>query len=512
MRKKLLTFPDEFWLRLFVVFVAFAGAMLGKKIIPIPFALDPSLTMSIYAVFALIGWFIFKRVVNDTFWTYLIVQLIFFFILVNEVIVKFIHISFKPEPLVFGLALVAGSYYLIKNFKFIWQFAEIKFLAIFLIINIIYYFFHYSTFNVGLEGLAYGDGSGVASADSKKIIFLSSICAFLGSIIALSVFKNVDSKEKIHNIIVKLSFIFTIFLGILVPFLLLLGPNEFKGGGFQISAPIYLGFLLTFKYYLDNFHESSSKYNTCLILLITAYFVFSTLAGNKTSLIAFLFSISIFLFVNLKEGFKFKTFLFLKKGRLRLVIVPLFIVIITGLAIKFGLIDIIGEKVGKAITGVGDAGINSFYIRKSNWKYFTDYWTSHLDFLTTIFGFGLAKSREVIFYISASQYSPIYKVQTTHNQYMEMFFDYGLMAIFYFIPLIIVFFKSVVQILNPRTPKEIKLFSNFSFILIIFYFVYHLTDGLRVPVALAFFSAIMFCEGLKFSMQKAYKASQGKLI
>jgi hypothetical protein len=283
----------------------------------------------------------------------------------------------------------------------------------------------------------------------------------------------------------------------MIPFLIIIG--SLRGLSFHLSAPIYFIILLTFKYYLDNFSKVSFKFKIFLLFNIITFFVLTVMSSNKTSLIAFLFSLLIYLIINFKEKLSFKTFDFLEKGILRFILIPLIAGIFIFFMAHFGLFDLIIEKINKAFHGISsNAGVNSFYIRKNNWKYFIDYWENNLDFLKVLFGFGIGKSREIIYYISSSQYSFLYKVQTTHNHYIDMFFEYGLMSLFYFLPIIIIFIKSIINIFNKKISKEIKLLSNMSIQLISFYFIYHLADGLRVTTAIIFFSILMFAEGFKY--------------
>ena len=332
------------------------------------------------------------------------------------------------------------------------------------------------------------------------IVFLSGLSVFLSSVIALSVFKNIKTDEQIKKIILNSTKLFSIFFSLMLIFLLVLG--KLRGLSFHLSAPIYFIILLTFKYYFDNFLPISNKFNYFLQLIIIIFFTISVFASNKTSLVAFLVSLFIYLLINRREKLKYKTFDLITKGKMKFILVPIAVAMLIFLAVKLGLVALIIDKITKTIEGFSsNGGINSLYIRKNNWKYFIHYWQYHLNILETIFGFGLGKSREVIFYISAAQYNFIYRVQTVHNQFMEMFFDYGLMALFYYVPIITIFIKNVKNIFINNVCKEIKLFSNMSLLLIVFYIIYHLADGLRVTTAIIFFSILIFIEGLNFSLK-----------
>jgi len=95
---------------------------------------------------------------------------------------------------------------------------------------------------------------------------------------------------------------------------------------------------------------------------------------------------------------------------------------------------------------------------------------------------------------------------------MEMFFDYGVVALFYFISLILIFYQNTLNLINKKIHNNIKLISNISNCLIIFYFIYHYADGLRVPTAIIFFSALMLFEGIKYKLQNFYKNKEQNIL
>lgn len=263
--------------------------------------------------------------------------------------------------------------------------------------------------------------------------------------------------------------------------------------------------ILGLKYYLDNSEnteEISFGYKNLMNLAIILLFGLSIIKCNKTSLVAIIAATTLFVAVNYYLNIKFYISEILKDKRFGIIFGFLFIGVLLFVAAKFNILEIIYKKIEGTYASVFGGGISSYSIRTSNWKYFLDYWSSKLDVFNLFFGFGMGKSREIMFYISKSQFSPIYIVQTTHNNYMEMFFDYGATAILYFAPMLIIFFNNLSNLLNKQTRRDIKLISNLSMCLLLFYFIYHLADGLRVPTAIIFFGVLMLLEGIKFTLNK----------
>ncbi len=519
MIEKFFNIPEKFWIRLGIIFLAYVGANVLMRKVPLPFYADSSFLLVIFSVFTLILIFSFNffapKVFRSPFFVYTVVQAFFLWIIIDTFISKFLHISFRPKVLVFGLGLVAGFYYFFKHFNFLWKFHEFRFVLFFMLLSVFYYFFNASTFNISQEGQIYGWEEGSENQPAKMVVLIGAICVFFSSIVGLSVFSNITGKENIDKLIVSSTKVWVIMLAFMVAILLIFLSKGLSG--FQISAAIFFGFIVTFKYYIDNFIDQNKiklpKYLNCaLFLMCFAMFGVAMFYSNKTSLIAFLFSVFIYVLINFKEGYKFKIVEFLGNPKYRIQIIAGIIVASIALVYYLGIFDKIIFTINKSINSIfEDSGNNSFTIRKTNWQYFINYWNVNLDAIKALFGFGLGESRKVIFYLSATQ-TPRYQflVQTTHNQLTEIFFDYGLMGLLYYMPFIIIFAKNYGNILSARVSKEIKLFSNLSIFLCIYYFIYHLFDGLRVPTAITYFAAIMFVQGIIHSLSSKSEETELK--
>jgi len=513
--EKLSNLPDKFWQRLFMVFAAYIGAQIAIRILPIPFMADESFLVALFAIFSFIGIYLIPKILINPFLNYIIIQLMFFWIVLDVFLKKTAHISAKPHAAIFGFAIVAGIIYFFKNFDYLWKFITFRFLFIFFVINIIYYFCYYSDFNVNLVNLTAAGGFSEDQA-AKTVIFLDSLAVFVSSIVSLSLLAKLNNKIELDSIIYKTSKILCVCSVLSAFIYLFIGERSVPG--VQIYLPIYFFLILGFKYYIDNMEktdceqrlsgeQSSSEMPFTVKLSNLITFSSIVLFGimikicNKSSLIAILAAIFLFVLINYKLNLKFYIPEFLKNKKSGIIFSILLAGLLIFIAIKFNIPEIVQKKLEGTFNSLTGGGINSYYIRKSNWRLFGDYWINNLNTFNCLFGFGIGKSREIIYYITQSQYSSLYYVQTTHNHYMDMFFDYGAVALFYFTPLILIFYRNILNLISKNTHNNIKLISNTSCCLIIFYFIYHYSDGLRVPTAIIFFSSLMLLEGLKFKLQ-----------
>jgi len=251
--EKLSNLPDKFWQRLFMVFAAYIGAQIAVRILPIPFMADESFLVAFFAIFSFIGIYLIPKILVNPFLNYIIIQLMFFWIVLDVFLKKTAHISAKPHAAVFGFAIVAGIIYFFKNFNYLWKFITFKFLFIFFVINIIYYFCYYSDFNVNLVHLT---GAGGFSEDqaAKTVIFLDSLAIFVSSIISLSLLAKLNNKIELDDIIFKISKILCVCSVLSAFIYLFIGERSVPG--VQIYLPIYFFLILGFKYYIDNMEKT----------------------------------------------------------------------------------------------------------------------------------------------------------------------------------------------------------------------------------------------------------------
>jgi len=504
--EKLSNFPDKFWQRLFIVFLAYVGAQIAIRTMSVPFMADESFLVAVFAIFSFIGLYLIPKILINPFLNYIIIQLMFFWMVLDQFLKRTTHLSVKPHAVIFGFAVLAGIIYFFKKFTFLWKFITFRFFFVFFVINIIYYFCYYSDFNLNLVSLTSANMSS-ENQSAKTIIFLDSLAVFVSSVISLSLFLNVNNKTELDKIVCKISKILCycfIFFVLLFPLI-----SEDQIHGTQIYLSVYFFLILGFKYYIDNIENNdfiTPGFSNLMTFVAIILFGITIRGCNKSALVAVLIATFLFILINYRIKLKFYVFEFLKNKKFGILFGILLVGLLIFIAAKFNILGIIQKKLEDTFNSVTGGGITSYYIRKSNWRLFCDYWINNLNTFNCLFGFGIGKSREIIYYITQAQYSPIYYVQTTHNHYMDMFFDYGAVALFYFIPYVLIFYRNTLNLLSKKTHNNVKLISNMSSCLIIFYFIYHYSDGLRVPTAIMFFSALMLLEGLKYKLQSFYQA------
>lgn len=497
--------PTLFWHRFLLLGIFISGAYLGMKFLPrylhFLYFMDPSLVFSMVLIAGVIAWYIFFRIAENSFFTAMIPLMFLFWLILDKLMSKF-AVSPKPHYFALGFIIVGGVIILYKKFKYLWNFQIFRFFLIFLIINVFYYFFHSSDFNVSTEGFMYGWQGGSGGKNANFIIFLDSVTSLLALCVPAALFSKINSMEEFKFYLHKMGNIF--FIGFLVYFLLLPVTITCLPTGSHIFLPLNFFYLISLKLFIDNNYNKSKLYNSFFSLILLSIVFLSIQNSNKTAFAGFLCALVFFIFITIfMLKLKFETIQIPRQKYLTPILLVAFSISAYFLAEYFGIFDIVFNKISQTINSLsGQSGISSLYIRQSNWNYFILHWLHNLNLSGLLFGSGLGASREAIFYISATQYSKIYLVQTTHNQFTEMFYDYGLTCLFFYMPMIIIFFKDLITVFSSNVDKLIRMFSTTNLSMIIFFFIYHLTDGLRMETTIVFFSFIGFNEMAKHTLRK----------
>ncbi|MEI7473790.1 MAG: hypothetical protein WCK67_03340 [bacterium] len=499
-------FESRFLLLFTGLICGVAGVSFSAELGVNPFILFFGILIAIY-----IGFSGLKKSVTSPVFIYFVTQFIFIWLYMDEKILGHFNFSAKVNMLTLGIASFTTLFYFFNHFNYLWKnFPAFRYLTIFFAINIPYFFLYHSDFNLANYKTGYDLrlNSQYEGSNANFIVFLDSLCPLIGYTVGLMVFKNAKNYAQVvdtmKNIIDKTAKIFWIYYSIMIV-TVLIGFNtpeffanrlriEFIGDyGPQIFLSLFLILFLAFKIYKDNFTNETIKLNFIkLVPLILINTILIFLLGNRTSLIALTASTSIFILYALKLGFKVqsinlntRTRRFIKTAfELSMIIIPVLIAFYLIFATPEALTNKIDEFLNPATLDV----------RTSNWDLFTNEWIDRLNFNTALFGFGLGASRETIFFVSAMQ-GVGHLVQTVHNHIAEVVFDYGALSIFYFMSYLYIFLKSLMNI--RRYPNlKIKLFSLVNVCLIIFFFIYHQTDGIKVTTGLIFFSMVGFMDSL----------------
>lgn len=468
------------------------------KFLHLPYIIDKSLVFSVLVIAMAIGWFVLFRAVESPFLTTLIPLLYVFWCALDSFMGR-VAVSLKFNYMALGFLLFAGLLMLYREFKYLWNFQIVRFFMIFAVLNVIYYFFYSSNFNIEAEGYAYGWKGGSQGKDAKFVIFLDSIIVFLACCVPAALFSKINSIEQFKDYFSKIGNIFLVGVLILLTFSVISLPSSP-----HLLLPLTFFFVLGFKFFIDKNYEKTNMYNFLFLAAIMGLLAVIAFNTNKTAMIAFILAFGFFVCLNvfyIKLPFKMVNIPRQKYLTPILFVVTLIVVVCA--AESLGVFAKISGKINSAISSLSqETGITSWYIRKNNWNYFLLHYLNNLNIFKLLFGYGLGASREAIFYISAMQYDYIYLVQTIHNQFMEMFYDYGLVSFLFYIPMITIFFRSLHNIMFTNINSTIKVFSAVSVSMLVFFFIYHLTDGLRVETAIVFFTYLAFCEMSIFTIKK----------
>jgi hypothetical protein len=141
---------------------------------------------------------------------------------------------------------------------------------------------------------------------------------------------------------------------------------------------------------------------------------------------------------------------------------------------------------------------SSSAIRKENLRLLFAEWNDTLNWVNVLFGYGLAKSRETIFYLSAMRVTGYAQlVQTVHNSYIEFVFDYGMVSLLYFGSIIQLFFSHRRHLRDLKSDATSRLFSLTLIATVLYIAIYGSMDGIRVQMAIQLFALLGFVEGYR---------------
>ncbi|MEW5822012.1 MAG: O-antigen ligase family protein, partial [Cyanobacteriota bacterium] len=292
--------------------------------------------------------------------------------------------------------------------------------------------------------------------------------------------------------------------------------GDFLGFGhsFAIYLSYYLLLLIGLKYFMNtNIIPLEYKiYEKLVNFLILIFSMLIILQINKTALISLTLAILTFVIIGFFLGIKINLFekihTSLKFSRKELfkktaLFASLIILILLIIANYDSITIFINETINRVMLRFSTfTTLNS---RTVLWEYFIEYWYDNLTITKILFGSGIDSSREVAFMLSAMLAGDIRMFSSplvhVHNLYLEMFYDYGLVALLYFGSIIYILLDNIKLILS-KTNNNIKLFSLLSLSIITFFLLFSLTEILRIPIAIILFSMLGFLESIKWSLIK----------
>ncbi len=482
----------------FSVFIAFSGNIFG---------VDTMLLFFVGVVLLLIAQKKVQEVYSSkklAFIAFFILLLLFIPIYINQAILSTLGISLKLHVLFFGLGCFLSFYIIFKNFPKLWRdFFVFRLLFLFFIANIFYYFFYHSDFQLSQSSIGYNIlfSSDFSNQSAYFIALISSISALIGLTSGLELSYNID-KINIKKIFKFLSYNFSILL-ISSLFFSLVGIMPYEQFGFRIKggilnipgAHLLLGFFsIIFSCSTIFLKDISGKYlKYSVIFNLFSCYLLTALFLNKSSIIALLASTIMFLVgLKIKKLVDFNIFK-LFNLKLNYDTAPFALL---GILLFFFLIINFQENILSYFYGLFERFSNSKTLntRLNLWNSFIESWFFDLSVIKAFLGFGTGSTRETIFYISAM--SPnLHIVQTVHNSYFSMIYDYGLVCFLYWGGILGVFANNLKNFLATKIAYNSMLSLCINCI-IVFFLIYHLTDGIRVLTQIEFFCILGFLVGL----------------
>ena len=518
--------------------------VLAIKLIFANSSIDPFILYTILALGFVLAIVTLQYSFKITLVSYLLLQLIIISIFLDNKLTALIGTNFKLYAIAFGLAFFTFIYYIFKNFKYLWANSlPFRLLFIFFLLNIPYFLFYHSDFRVWYSDymdiwlsrpeirllfLKQGIDVFSKSFEETKVIgmYLGSLVPVVCFTVSFMVFSSIDSikdyNERFFKIIKIFSFSFVVYFALAVLFIILgVSTIGFFGGrlwgdflGFGHSFAVYLSYylilLLCFRFYIANTNETIYKtvfkYTITILPVICATLVL--LQINKTALIALTIALLIFFILCIFTGIKFR-FNHIKNFT-RVSIKSIFhkriSIIIVSIIILFAAMLFSNNLEEAIITTISRlemrfSSISTFNIRTILWLYFCEYWYENLSMFKLFFGYGIDSSRETAFYLSSILAGDI-KLYTSplvhvHNYYLELFFDYGFVSFIYFAAIITIGINNIKELFNSANNKILKLLCITSLSIISFFAIFSLTEILRIPIAIIFFSSLGFIESGK---------------
>jgi hypothetical protein len=403
-----------------------------------------------------------------------------------------VYIIPKADFMAAGFGLITSIVYIARNFNTVVKNPMSLSFFIFFLINLFYWFFYSTDFVVGKIILANGNFFNKESNNelAKSIVLYASLCPLIACCTVMNAFN--AKKEALLSLLKKYyPYCAILFSGLTLIFSVVNVKLDIAGQ--TLILPLVFIFNI---YYWLTIKDEHTPVNESVYWLSQVALLFGIfLKANKTTLLGVILILSLYL-LGLKVVYKSLGI----QQRLRqffanptlVVILILGLLIVGALGVAMGVTELITSKVDYFVNGLSKG--STLDVRTSNWSYFFANWQDKLDITNIVFGFGEAVSRKTIFYISATRHSfphNNFLVQTLHNAYLEYAFDFGLMAIFYYLPTWLLLKKHIPQFFMQTLPW-LRVSSLSVVLTIIFISFYATMDGIRIQVAIFYYLLLFF--------------------
>lgn len=417
-------------------------------------------------------------------------------------------VDLKLDKLAMLVGFVGFGLLLFQHFWALWQQPVLQRLLIYLAINVVFLFVHGSDFSLGGASAGYpvvATMSGAADTAAKTIIFVLALGVVSATMCGYGVFLwgNPTTRNQLRVLFQWVALII-MASGVVYGGLSVLG-------GFGKVSPGHSTLVVVLFIWLMGIASSWSAFVTDdeempvpplserLMLFWFPKIVLPTigltalvmlLGMNKTSLVGLAVSLLVLEGLNWRYGSRQKLTL------LRVIPEPIrtnpvwwvVIAAVFGLGLMAsGMMDVIGEKI--TYFAEGFESMSTLRVRTGNWFYFLKEWEDTLGFANLLVGYGLGASRDAIFYISAMREGGhINLVQTLHNHYLETFYDYGLLALFYWLSWLGLLYRFLWATMRENLTPGLRMLVHMAIATMVFMMFYLLLDGFRVHVAIICFA------------------------
>jgi len=494
------------------------------KILGINLDVNPFvLTGALFTGFILFLLLAYKALKNPII-PYILLQFIFLWIFLAAKILSPAGLNFKPHAVVFLLAVLTSGYFLVTRFKELWEYRPVRLLFIFFLISTVYAFFYKTDFrssnyidlwiqnNLGLRFSALQSGGAAITraftgSETQFLVYMTGLVPLISFLAGYATFWRTKGADEVKNKLYVLAgfsalsiFSFNLLQAIAVmagtaAVMFMDGRLAIDGGfvGGDFTA-VFLMVMVAFYFLISAQYKDFRFYNAVRALIITNMAVLSLLIllGIKKGTIISLVAAGIIVFTlvhlakkvtgtRLVENFSFNF----------AVLVPVFL-LVPVLLIGGGFVENLMTSIGERFSSN-----STLDVRMVNWQMYIAHWLNNLDIKTFIFGFGIDSSREATFFLTAMHPDPSYQQPHIHNIYLEMFYNYGLMALFYFLPLMYILWRNIKGLFSAVAEHGVKIINALAIGVLCFYFIFDMAESPSMTGLIVTFALLGFIESFR---------------
>ncbi|MCK5177493.1 MAG: O-antigen ligase family protein [Candidatus Aenigmarchaeota archaeon] len=530
-------FSDSKLLKMGLILTAFVLPHLALKILGIEIDVNPFVLTGVLFTGFIFFLFLLDKSIKHPVIPYFLLQLTIVWIFFGKKILSPFGLDFKPHAVIFLLAFLCSGYFLITKFKYLWAYRPFRYIFGFFLISTVYAVFYKTDFrsssyidlwiqsNAGLKFNALGSGAAAVSrnfgsSETKFLIYLAGLAPLVAFLTGFNSFSQISDTQELKNKLYKLmSFI---SISVLIYYLfwmvsIIIGSSTvtfmngrltFNGGvpGGDFEA-ILLMLMITSYYFYPFNHENFKFYKTfkTITLINIVILLLLILLGIKKGTILSLGTVGFAVFgiifaVKKLTGKNFISNIIPQKNKVpetaksfnpMMFFVPV-LLLAPVMFINTGFVEDTIYNISNRF-----ASTSTLDIRMINWDMYITYWMNNLDLHKFLFGFGIDSSREATFFLTAMHPNPSYQQPHIHNIYLEMFYNYGLMAFLFFLPFVFILQENLKDIFIDTSKSKIRIFNVLSVGVIVFFLVFYLAESPSMTSIIITFALLGFLESIR---------------